>query len=687
MRRRRVWPRPCMVACVTLSHAKGTRTMKIHGLFAFGCVVTLSLPGPCFAHGGQYRGPGDITPPGPGNRDPGSKPPAAPRTGTGPADPRAPTPPGGIPVSPPPTGNPRAPGGGRPVPGQTGNRGIELVDNFTSPDYWWEFNKDPYLRLESSLYRDGPVTGSADIWLGHGLRRSDARDSIAPTRAVIVSDVLPALKKAIDSTENRDIASSCMIAMAKAGTDHPTFRLIDVFQPRLRRDDQEVREIAALALGIAGIAGEAEFRLLRSLVADDAAGRAACGRAEVDERTRAFATYGLGLLVSRGADVALKRLVLEAVRPLLDDPRVRREVAVAAISTLGLLGADPSLPGAVALVDETLQCLERYYRRDLGSGDHLVQAHCPTAIARLIGPDDPRAGRYRDLFAGDLAGEDKNARRSNDLARSCAIALGRLCRPHDAVAPATSPDAAYSKLLLDTCRQHKDEQTRAFALMALGSIGGRHNRDALLRELDKGRSLQKPWAAMALGVLAFRDREARAADRSGDAPDVLIGDSLLHEFRACKDPAQRGAYAIALGLCGARGAGDELRAALLENTHQEALAGHLCIGLALLDDRRSAEDIRRIALGSGRKPDLLRQAAVALGKLGDKEAAETLHRLLAANDTNLAKLAAIAGALGFIGDRRSIAPLVSMLFDRDLGDLSRAFAAVALGGIADTEPL
>jgi hypothetical protein len=44
-----------------------------------------------------------------------------------------------------------------------------------------------------------------------------------------------------------------MIAMAKVGMNHPDFKLIDVFRPHLASKNQEVRETAALALGIAAL--------------------------------------------------------------------------------------------------------------------------------------------------------------------------------------------------------------------------------------------------------------------------------------------------------------------------------------------------------------------------------------------------------------------------------------------------
>ncbi|MBM4062545.1 MAG: hypothetical protein FJ265_15820 [Planctomycetes bacterium] len=77
-----------------------------------------------------------------------------------------------------------------------------------------------------------------------------------PTQEQIDTEILPALKKAIDETQENefDIISSCMIAMAKIGKDHADFKLFKVFAPRLKARNQEIRETAALALGLAAIA-------------------------------------------------------------------------------------------------------------------------------------------------------------------------------------------------------------------------------------------------------------------------------------------------------------------------------------------------------------------------------------------------------------------------------------------------
>lgn len=658
--------------------------MNALGLVALCTLVPLLFAPPGLAHGGQYRGPGDVVPPGGRGPTTGPEGPGGPGPRT-PGSPRAP----GAPVTPgsttPGGGPPPGPGGRPPVSG--GRRGAEPGDDLTQWEFWWEFNKDPYLRLADTV-GDAPVTGSADLWLGGGMRHGDARDTLHPTRDQVRNDILPALKKAIDATDNRDIATSCMIAMAKTGVDHPQFQLVDVFASHLQGSDQEVRETAALALGIAGIAGEREVTLLEGLAKDGDAGRKACGRDHVEVRTRTFALYGLGLMAQRTTKADLRRRLFETLRSVLEtDDSPQRDLRVAAIAALGLFAGDRGVATTDTLVDDVVVCLERYWGKDLGVGERLVQAHCPPAIAKLLGRRSPRSQEFARRFATELRCEDGTRDRGPDLARSYAIALGMLAQPDDAPGAAKAQDAEIRELLLTAHRGHADAQTRGFAAIALGEIGGRRCRDALLEQLAKGKTQLRPWVALGLGVLAWRDLEAQRAAGGSGVPDAAIGGMLLEAFRDAKAPSQVGALAIALGLCHWQDAGPQLVAHLRDVLAQEELAGHLCIGLALMDDRRALPDLRQTLLQATRRPVLMLHAAVALGHLGDKQAADDLQRLLAEADTNLARLAAVAGALGHIGDRRSIAPLQRLLADQGLGELTRAFAAVALGGIADREPL
>ncbi|MBL9079001.1 MAG: HEAT repeat domain-containing protein [Planctomycetes bacterium] len=659
------------------------KKLLLSGLCCAGLLAL--LPETALAHGGQYRGPGDTVPPGGGGGGGGGNTggPSGPTTG-GPAGPSAPAPTGPSTGggSGPTTGGPGGPGGGRGP--TTGGRGVSIEEDLTEWRYWWEFNKDPFIRLRDAVTQGGAQTGSDDFFLG-GTRRSEARDSLKPTQEQIQNEILPALKKAIDSTEQRDVNSSCMVAMAKIGTNHPDFKLIDVFKPRLRKPDLEVAETAALAMGIAAVAEEENVELLVGLALDKDKGREACG-GSVHYRVRAFSLYGLGLMAFAHNKTEIKARAFEVMKQVLaDDKASGRDLKVAAINGMAILNIGTSTDADKALLAEVLQVLETYYMKELGSGEQLIQAHCPTAIAKLIGRDHPKADYYKDLFAADLMEKGKVKRASIYIPQSCALAIGMLAKPFDDKDEKKCPDGKYSKLLLDVYHDHKDSQTRNFAVLGLGQIGGAENRQVLLKEFDKGgKNQEKPWCSMALGVYCFKKYEQQP-----DAElETEIGRTLADALEKNKDPSLRGALGIALGLARATEAADLMRSMMVSSVAQEEMAGYLCVGLALMNDIRSVEDIRNVVQQSTRRELLLQQAAIALGKLGDKRVAEDLQKLLAdEGGNNLAKLSAIASALGFIGDQRSIQPLKEMLFDSKLTELARAFAAVALGGIADKESL
>ncbi|MGE3174087.1 MAG: HEAT repeat domain-containing protein [Planctomycetota bacterium] len=660
--------------------------MKKLILASLGCAGMLALlPETGHAHGGQYRGPGDVVPPNPGGGrgggpgGPGAGGPGGPST-PGPGGPAAPGPAG------PGTGGPAGPAGGRGP--TTGGRGVQIEDDLNKWEFWWEFNKDPYIRLKDAIHSGTAVSGSDEFFLG-ATRKVESQDTMSPSEEDKLNVILPALKKAIDSTDQRDIASSCMVAMAKVGKNHPEFKLRDVFTPRLQKSDQEIRETAALAFGIAALPDEANVDMLVGLATDSAAGREACGQSEVNDRIRAFSCYGLGLIAHANADIALKEKVFTALSGLLDDSKISsRNIKVAAINGLSLLNANAADDAGKALIGKALKSLEGYYMQKLGSGEQLLQAHVPPAIAKLLGsdyPDHSVVENYKKLFSADLQEKGEVKRSSNDIPRSCALALGQLCEPCD---DEKAKDADYCQMLLEQWKKHKDEQTRNFCMLALGQIGGQMNRSILLKEFDKaGKSLEKPWVALAMGVYAFEKLEREKAASQTPQLEEEFGRTLRTALEDVKDPSAVSSFAVALGLCQYKAAADDMRSLLIKSKSKSDLAGYLCIGLALMDDKRSIEDIRDIVQKSVRRPELLQQAAVALGKLGDKTVADELQKLLSDGDTNLAKLSAVASALGFIGDRRTIDPLKRMLADESLTELSRAFAAVALGGVGDKEKL
>lgn len=639
------------------------------------------LPETALAHGGQYRGPGDVVPPGPGGGGNTGRP-SGPTTG-GPAGPSAPAPSGPATGGPagPSTGGPAGPSGGRgPV---TGGRGATLSDDLTRWNFWWEFNKDPFIRLRDAINQGGPQTGSDDFYLGK--RKDSASNSMRPSSEDILGVILPALKKAIDSTDQRDINSSCMIAMAKIGKNHPEFKLKDVFTPRLSQNDQEIRETAALSLGIAAIAEEDEMTMLTDLALDRGVGREASG-GSVNNRTRAFALYGLGLTAYKTTNIEIKKKAFAALKLVLEDTKERdRNLKVAAINGIGILNIGNQSDAEKQLIKDAVTALEKFFMVKVGAGKNLIQSHCPPAIAKLIGRDHPDAEHFKDMFAAELNEKSKIKRSGNEISESCALALGQLAKPYT---DKKDPDAKYSKLLLKMWTKHKDAQTRNFSILSLGWIGGELNQEALIKAFDKAnKNQEKPWCSLALGVYSHLEYAAQKERDGSSTPETFIGDTLFKEFKKAKTPDLQGALAIGLGLNRYKEAADEMRSRMLKNQAKEEMAGYLAIGLALMGDDTSKEDIKTVIDQSTRRFTLLQQAAIALGKLGDKGVAEQLQKLMTEGEPNLAKLSAIASAIGFIGDKRSIEPLKTLLFDDKLGDLSRAFAAVALGGIADKEPL
>ncbi|MEC7724343.1 MAG: hypothetical protein VYD05_02435, partial [Planctomycetota bacterium] len=326
--------------------------------FALACLL---FGNDLLAHGGQYRGPADVVPPGGRGGQPArpTGPMTGPRAGT-PTTPTAPPPAGPRTGRTGPTAQPPGPARG---PVRTG--GIQLTADLTAWTFWWEFNKHDFIGLRDAVHRSGSTTGYEGFWKGRGTA-SNTGNLLEPTADQVQNDILPTLKKAIDATEQRDIVSSCLIAMAKIGRDHAEFTLDDVFRPRLARDNQEIRETAALAYGIAAVKQGEGLQTLCDIAFDNDRGRALRG-GKVSVRTRSFALYGVGLYAGEHTDAALKRQALTALRAALqDDTLSNRNLKVAAIHGIGLLALDEADAEQAVLRDEAVDALLDYYERRLG---------------------------------------------------------------------------------------------------------------------------------------------------------------------------------------------------------------------------------------------------------------------------------------------------------------------------------
>ena len=202
--------------------------------------------------------------------------------------------------------------------------------------------------------------------------------------------------------------------------------------------------------------------------------------------------------------------------------------------------------------------------------------------------------------------------------------------------------------------------------------------------MRKGSTPFRPWAAMSLGVMAFRAAE------NGSALSNVVGQTIHDAFKKEKSPSPKAGYAVALGLMKYEASKKDLRTAM-EKSRVADFRGYCAVALGLMSASENKDYITEVVNESRRLPGLLRQAAIALGLMKDHQVVETLLSLMRPEDGStppLSVLSATATALGFIGDHRSVNPLVDLLGnERDLTPLGRAFSAVALGLVADKEML
>lgn len=660
------------------------RNLLVSGiLFVSGAAVLTaqcenpSVPGPTTPGGSPpVAGPGDVVGPGSG-----------PRTGR-PSGP-APTRPGGpaagaLPPPPPPPSGPITGGGMGPrplppggaaagVPASTGPRGMPIGVDLTSWKVWWQYNSDAFLPLRKES-TSAPITGSDEFYLG--ATRSKASSGLRPSTAQLRDEILPVLQRAIDSGP-AGVTAAALLAIARVEIDHPEFRRAEVISAQLAADQQSVRESAALALGLCGDARDV-MRLCDVLSGERA--RSVRGDAATTDRTRAFAAYGLGLLARSTNATSVKKRIYEALEPLLLDATEDREVRVAAVQAISMLAIDRRAYEGQRLLTRVLDALEKVFDEDVASAGAAVQAHCPTAIARLLGAEHHRASHFARRFAARLTGRSDDGRVPvrvpAEVSQSCAMALGTMVRAGQGRSAAAALCADIEARLLTTWRDHKDAQTRNFAMLSLGRIGGDGNRTRLLRAFDKAnKGVQQPWCALALGLLAGEHRRQR------HDVDAFVVETLEQAFRRARNPEAAGALAVALGLAGAPQVVSPLVERLGSSVALPALAGSVCDALAMLGDPESRAALRTFLGDSERDPEMFHRAGAALGLLDDGVVIEILCNRFVDGEPDVAIEGALAETLADVGDRRHVAPLLRVLDDASRSAATRAAAARAIGGI------
>lgn len=664
-------------------------------LAALGAVALQDISA---GHGGTYRGPGDTVPPGGGG---GGGAPGAPGAG-GPATP-GPSGPG----TPGPAG-PGAPVGGAPS-AAVSSGGADQGPDLTIWQYWWGFNREPYLNLKSHIHSGSVQTGSDEFFLGRG-EQDQSRDSLRPSEVVIRSKVVPALVKALKTEQSNDIISGALVALAKIGDDknesgEGKSQMAEHIKSRLTDGNQEIQETAAVALGI--LANEANIDLLKSLLYDDASALRSAGvqyNGAVPERTRAFAAYGLGLIGYKASDEGKTRIVDALTKWMETQGKqiTQRDIPVACLTALGLtpMPFDPAAPAidlskkferptTIANRQDQVLWLLSFFEDE--ENPFLNRAHAPIAMARLLEGADNGYWLRAEVgtkLAAKLSEHDKS---QNEIKQSCILALGQI-----GDCDGDKVDTEIRAALMKAYDQIADEQCKNFSIMSIAQVAGRpgegegspiaglegkkdNPRTFLIDRLLKGKSATKSWASLALAVME------RSLDDNNQPSSNEAKQALAKSLDDAKAPPEIGAMAIAVGIVRYEGGKEFLRTKFDKISEPEA-RGFAAIGLGLMDDRGAIEMITEVIKKSKYQPELLKSAAIGLGLLGDKDIVPELISMLE-SAAGLSSQAAISSALGFIGDARSIDPLVAMLEDTQKTDRARGFAAVALGIVADKEDL
>jgi len=556
---------------------------------------------------------------------------------------------------------------------------------------WWDFNRDAYLELKNAVAgrdlneaREGPDDPAFLFARGRvGGRRADLR----PDSAVIHGTVVPALLAALEGQRDVDLVTALLMALAKIG-DLPgdEHDVIGALRGWLKSSNGEIQETAALALGILGDSDAAP--LLVALALDEPEGRVAIGGGHVPVRTQAFATYGLGLIGNASKRTTERRFVVHHLVRILEREvgAARPDIGTAAVLSLGLVPVDdgvipeadkrePERPAAsrqatIAYLTNRLTD-ERFARG--------VRALIPVALVRLEQGATPSMKSAITESLVPLVRDDKAA--EFEVRQGSLHALGLLGDDDEDVSDQRIRAA------LEFTLAEGDRVARNLALIALGRVVGRKGtephgtarvtaRARLAELLVRGQSAQRPWAALALGLLE------RSCVAEGAAPSEGLRLALRERLASTGSPSERGALVTALGLVGDLEAGLDVMRWL--DTGDFALRSQAAISLGLMGYTPAIPRLMSLVQTGERHPGIVRDAAIALALLRHKPVIPALVQL-GAETRDMYVRGSVARALAFVGDASAVEPMLRLLQGRRSSETARTFAGIVLGVVCDKE--
>jgi hypothetical protein len=634
--------------------------------------------------------------PSPGSPDAGSPARPAPGATTPAPDPSAPA--GDGPASPG-AGGGSAPGDPSTGPLSPAGRSVSAPELESSDllhwRHWWFLESARYLDLRARI--QGPPTAD-----GRSVVQSAPR---APSRRVVATEVVPRLIALADTHRADDVVASALLALGRlADVDAVGASALDPaavvsLRKGLGAKHHTVAESAALGLGLLGDAELVED--LVHLVRADADGQRLVGGARVSTRLRSFAAYGLALAAQRIEDPAVRQVIALELAELLEQRSSGvDELEVALLSAFGLcpLPERPVLPiealreraGIDAALSRASQVafLTRWVTptRAYGKASDLVRCHAAVALARLAEGSETEL-RLRTVAAlAALAGDRAEGL---DLRAAAALALGNVvCAGDDPT------DRAARRQLVELVRAGQPLERRMASIAAARAasrpgggdepLAGRAEvRRALVSELVRGHSGDRPWIALALGVM---DEALHAAGVAADDATFDALSAVAAKRRGADDSA---ALALALALSARdtvhEDAAAERVAASVDTVSDPDARGHLFVAAALLHHEELRPVLRAEVRESVAEPVRLWSAAVSLALLGEHVSRGLVPMLEAARSS--ATQVALASAIGHAAGSDAVEPLLALLDDAQATSATKAATIDALGALCDLERL
>ena len=615
--------------------------MKVtsHLLSAFALVYLLQ--GSADAHGGAYQGPGsttapaDMVPPTGGTPAPktsGDTPPPAAGTGSGAANTPAPA-------------------------GPSSAAGAAPTFDMTHWGLWWKFNKESLLDLRTRLSRGKVISGNG-AW-GR------------PSARLINDHVLPVLFDSMEDASYDGLISGSIVALGRIGTPQHE-RMATAFDSAFGRKSGEVRETAALGLGLLG--QHTSMERLTELLSEPESYREDFGYT-ANDRMRAYAAYGIGYLASRSPIQDVKHLAVLRLLESITNQRESSDVRVACLNALGIIDPawkDSSVPLTPSSHREGLLTFLLEIYEDGTDTD--LMGHLPVTIARLLRGASPliMESATRRLLASWGPRLDRNE------AAALVLAFGESEAYWD-----SDLGRALTKLLEKTARSGDEAFPRRLALISLSRLASKADVDgvlnpgatayfeALLLELRKeGRSSDRPWIG-----LAAASYNARVVKLKGTPSPALL--AMLRELivkGGSVDTASTAAFALGLSEDHASG---PFLAEQLKEASSSSLRGFLATAIGLVGYAEAkpllVETLEKVRFS----PTDLENTSIGLALIDQPGTAALLRGML--KETNLTSLAgSLAYTLGRISDAAAI-PQIAQMYAEKASGLTRTYIVIALG--------